>query len=219
MESMSARIKTIARHRIAIDGDGVTTLVVFQGCPLCCRYCINSHTLTPEAKTSDLTPLELYEIVKIDSLYFTATGGGITFGGGEPGLHPEFIRQFRELCGSEWKIRLETSLNIPQRNLSILSDCTDQFIIDIKDLDPAIYKAYTLTDNHQVRDNLMAIADAGLCGKCVIRLPLIPGFNCEDNRNRSRKWLEDLGFVNFDPFQYKIKENRLWHEANRHVKS
>lgn len=33
--------------------------------------------------TMKLNPQELYEEVRIDNLYFLATGGGITFGGGE----------------------------------------------------------------------------------------------------------------------------------------
>lgn len=33
-----ARIIGIARHRLSTDGDGVTTLVAFHGCPLRCRY-------------------------------------------------------------------------------------------------------------------------------------------------------------------------------------
>ncbi|MEY8246680.1 hypothetical protein AAK873_13830 [Heminiphilus faecis] len=31
-----AKIIGIARHRLSTDGDGVTTLVAFHGCPLCC---------------------------------------------------------------------------------------------------------------------------------------------------------------------------------------
>lgn len=32
----------IARHRLTIDGEGVTTLVAFHGCPVAvCKYCLN----------------------------------------------------------------------------------------------------------------------------------------------------------------------------------
>ena len=36
----------ICRHRLTTDGTGVTTLVAFHGCPLCCRYCLNSQRIT-----------------------------------------------------------------------------------------------------------------------------------------------------------------------------
>ena len=31
----------VNRHRLLIDGEGVTTLVAFHGCPLHCKYCLN----------------------------------------------------------------------------------------------------------------------------------------------------------------------------------
>ena len=37
----------IARHRLTIDGEGVTTLVAFHGCPLRCKYCLNPTSLQP----------------------------------------------------------------------------------------------------------------------------------------------------------------------------
>ena len=45
MENCLARIIGIARHRLSTDGDGVTTLVAFHGCPLHCRYCLNPPLL------------------------------------------------------------------------------------------------------------------------------------------------------------------------------
>ena len=219
MNRIQAKIAAISRHRLAIDGDGVTTLVVFAGCPLCCRYCLNPQTLSPNPKFKNLTPQQLYEKVSIDSLYFVATGGGVTFGGGEPCLHPDFIDEFRKLCGPQWQIRVETSLNIPSDNLAKLLDNVDQFIIDIKDTDSDIYSDYTHTDNKLVMSNLRLLADEKFCDKCIIRLPLIPGYNTDANRQSSHEKLNILGFKNYDYFNYKIKENPLWHEANKLVKS
>lgn len=44
----TAPVAAIARHRLTTDGQGVTTLVAFAGCPLRCRYCLNPHTLDTE---------------------------------------------------------------------------------------------------------------------------------------------------------------------------
>ena len=38
----------LSRHRIGVDGAGVTTLVAFHGCPLNCKYCLNPQALLPE---------------------------------------------------------------------------------------------------------------------------------------------------------------------------
>ena len=90
------------RLRMATDGAGVTALVGAYGCPLQCKLCINPQTWHErsdgKASFERVTPVELYDRVKIDSLYYLATGGGITFGGGEPLLHTDFITAFRALC-------------------------------------------------------------------------------------------------------------------------
>lgn len=44
----------ICRHRLATDGQGVTTLVAFHGCPLRCRYCLNEQCLRADVK--DMNP-------------------------------------------------------------------------------------------------------------------------------------------------------------------
>ena len=110
----------VNRHRLLIDGEGVTTLVAFHGCPLHCKYCLNPQSLSDDFDFPLYSCEQLYERVKVDELYFLATRGGITFGGGEPCLRSEFISRFRELCGKEWRITVETSLNVPRKHLEIL---------------------------------------------------------------------------------------------------
>ena len=137
---INAPIVAISRHRIATDGEGVTTLVVFHSCPLRCRWCLNPQTWREGSTYRTMTPQQLLASVIMDDLYFKATGGGITFGGGEPSLRSRFIEEFRRICPSEWKINIETSLNVPQEHIARLSDNIDQWVIDIKDMDPGLYK-------------------------------------------------------------------------------
>ena len=103
----------LSRLRMGTDGTGVTTLIAGAGCPLRCRWCINEKLLR-EAPAENVTAAELLGSVKIDDLYFRATGGGVCFGGGESLLHAVFIRRFRELCPDEWAISAETSLAVPR---------------------------------------------------------------------------------------------------------
>ena len=46
--SQEAPLIGICRHRLAVDGAGVTTLVAFHGCPLRCQYCLNAQCLQPD---------------------------------------------------------------------------------------------------------------------------------------------------------------------------
>ena len=51
----------IARHRLSIDGEGVTTLVAFHGCPLHCKYClIAAKQVYPAIPSALRTGMENY---------------------------------------------------------------------------------------------------------------------------------------------------------------
>ncbi len=207
MEKQQAKIIGIARHRLSTDGDGVTTLVAFHDCPLRCRYCLNPQSLGDDGRFREYSPEDLYDTVRIDELYFIATNGGVTFGGGEPSLRPQFIREFRELCGPEWQLNLETSLCVPSANIEALLPVVNTLFIDIKDMNPDIYRRYTGHSNDIVRDNLRLIADAGRQHDCIIRIPLIPDYNTDADREASRKALEALGYDRFDLFTYQIRKH------------
>ena len=207
-ETISAPVSAISRHRLATDGEGVTTLVVFYSCPLRCRWCINPQTWQEGASYNVMTPQKLLSHVRIDDLYFQATGGGIMFGGGEPALRSRFIEAFRAICPKEWKINIETSMNVPQEHLERLMPVVDEYMIDIKDMNPQIYKAYTGLDNAQVIENLKILSSEGLAGRCLIRIPLIPQFNTDEDRENSIRELQNLGFTRFDRFEYIMEINK-----------
>ena len=201
-----APVFAVSPHRINIDGKGVVTLVCFGGCPLNCRYCINhAHCFDPK-KWHEYSPEQLYERVKKDNLYFLATGGGITFGGGEPLLRAEFIRQFRTLCGKEWKLNVETSLNVPSENVESLLDVVDYWIVDVKDMNPDIYRAYTGAENSRVVRHLQLLAERGKAEETVVKVPLIKDYNTEADRKESMRQLRQLGFSRFDMLEYKVRE-------------
>lgn len=201
---ITAPFIAVNRHRLATDGEGVTTLVAFYGCPLRCRYCLNPQCLQVNGVWRRLTPGELYSEVEIDDLYFIATGGGICFGGGEPLLYPDFIRTFSKLMNPEWNLTVETSLNVPLENIKTIAALVQMWYIDIKDFSPTIYNAYTGKDNTQVIRNLVWLAANGYADKVILRLPLIPDYNTEEDRLLSQQRLEALGFAHFDKFTYLV---------------
>ena len=172
----------ICRHRLTTDGTGVTTLVAFHGCPLNCRYCLNSQCLRPDGVWQRLSVEEILQQTVVDDLYFQATGGGICFGGGEPLLR----------------------LNVPLSRLQQVIPFVDHYYVDVKDLSPAIYRSYCQADNVQVVANLGYLTEQGLQPKVTIRLPLIPGYNSDGDRLSSRRQLEEMGFTDFDEFTYQL---------------
>ena len=204
----AAPVIACSRLRMQSDGQGVTTLVCFYGCPLRCKYCINSFSFAPDTKYEKLTPEDLYSRVKIDELYFLATGGGVTFGGGEPLLYPDFIKAFCDVCGDGWHICAETSLNVPWENVKTVADCIDMFYIDCKDTNPEIYERYTGKDNSVMLENIEKLTELVGAERIVVRLPLIPGYNTDEDREKSKKFLAEIGVKHYDLFTYKTDLKR-----------
>jgi pyruvate formate lyase activating enzyme len=202
--TVTAPIVTCARLRMQTDGKGITTLVCFHGCPLRCRYCINPFSFAEDTKRESLTPQQLYDRVKIDALYFLATGGGVTFGGGEPLLYGRFLQEFRQICGQDWHLCAETSLNVPREQVELAAGCIDHFYVDCKDTNPDIYRRYTGRNNEKMLENLQFLLSLVGPERITVRLPLIPDYNTEEDRQRSKALLLEMGIQKFDLFTYRV---------------
>lgn len=195
----------LSRHRIGIDGAGVTTLAAAWGCPLRCKYCLNPQSWSADTKVTPVSPEELFQQVKIDDLYFQATGGGVVFGGGEPLAYADFIRAFRALCEGRWRLTAETCLNVPGENLKTALSCVDDFIVDIKDVNPDIYRRYTGGDNARALDNLRHLVETVGPARVKVRVPRIPGYNAEEDVARSVSALRESGVENMEVFTYMTR--------------
>ena len=207
-KELKANIMTISRHRIGSDGGGVRTLVTFYGCPLHCKYCINDfcHNSVSNMKTTDEVLAELMK----DDLYFKATNGGVTFGGGEPLLQSSFIKELIEKMPKQWNVCIETSLAVNLRPMEELIPYVDHWFVDTKDYhNERIYNEYTQTKGlHPLMvRNLRALKDIVGEEKITVRVPCIKGFNNETNVNLSEAFLKKEGFTNIDKFDYEIIEN------------
>ncbi|MBO4363152.1 MAG: radical SAM protein [Clostridia bacterium] len=195
----------VDRLRMATDGTGVTALVCAFGCPLDCRYCINPESHSPDGTFTCVTVEELYKKVRQDGLYYSATGGGITFGGGEPLLNAGFIAEFRKRIPADWNVYAETSLAVPRENVLIASGAVAHFMVDVKDMNREIYGRYTgRPDLYPLMvSNLRLLVEKAGPGRITARLPLIKNFNTKDDVRASKEALRSIGIEDFDVFVYK----------------
>ncbi len=201
-EKQKAEIMGINRHRMGTDGKGISTLITFYGCPLNCKYCLNPQCKSENIPCTYIEPNDLVNLLMVDDIYFQSTDGGIVFGGGEPLLNAEYIKEACDLVPTKWKIRIETSLNVKWDKIELLLPYIDQWIIDIKDSNNEIYKNYTGVDNLKVYDNVLRLSHKTGKEKLLIRIPKIPNYNTEKDIQESVKLYSNLG--NIDVFNYKI---------------
>ena len=185
-----------------------------MGCPYKCKYCLNERChgpvfeedgTTPRNGILLLSPQELYDKVKIDNIYFQATKGGICFGGGEPLLHSDFIKEFREICGNKWKITVETALACSWADINLLAPIVDHWIVDIKDMNPNIKAQYTgMLENSLFSLNLLK--GNGITQNVTVKVPHIPEYNTDKDVAKSIEQIRGLGFKDIVECQY-IKFN------------
>ena len=95
---------------------------------------------------------------------------------------------------------------MPWEAVETAASCIDHFFIDGKDCNPAIYRAYTGQDNSRMLDNLKRLAALIPPERITVRIPLIPDYNTDEDRDRSVALYESYGLTQFDRFTYKIKE-------------
>lgn len=192
----------INRLRIGSDGHGITTLVGFHGCPLRCRFCLNPQCFSPVNRFREWSPEEVMRVLQKDELYFIASGGGATFGGGEPLLHSSFILDILHQGAKRWHTTVESSLNVPFENIEPLIPFVDEYIVDIKDMNPLIYESYTGKNNDLVKSNLERLVNDGVGNRIVCRIPHIPDFNTSEDQNQSQRELREMGITRIERFNY-----------------
>lgn len=199
-----ARIVNVEELRIDTDGPGVCTLVHTYGCNMRCRWCSNPNTWTGD-KYNDMTTEELYLKVCNHNLYYQSTGGGITFSGGEPLLWTDYIVEFSQYCKTNnWKLNVETSCNIPRKQLSKTIGIVDNYFIDIKHMNSDIHREYTDIDNKEILDNIAYLSDKVGGDRIQISLPLIPDVNdSEENILSMCTYMNALGIMKVNVIPYR----------------
>ena len=112
-----------------VDGPGIRTVVFFNGCSLRCKFCHNPETWN--MKDKDVSTDELFNKILRNKPYFNHDGG-VTFSGGEPLLHVEFLE---ELCDKlkqeDIHITIDTA-GIGLGNYKSLLSKVDLVLLDIK---------------------------------------------------------------------------------------
>lgn len=125
---MTASIASIETFG-TVDGPGIRTVVFFNGCHLRCIYCHNPEMWCKQK--NNMSTEELIEKILKNKEYFGDTGG-VTFSGGEPLLHADFIIEVsKELKKHDIHIALDTA-GVGLGNYEKVLEYIDLIIFDVK---------------------------------------------------------------------------------------
>ncbi len=138
---MKGRIHSIESMGL-VDGPGIRTVIFFKGCVLRCAYCHNPDTWTMDGAI-EITAEELYKKIQRFTPYFSKSGGGVTFSGGDPLLQPEFLVEILRLCKAGGIHTTIDTSGYGIGNYEEILKYTDLVLLDIKHIDKEGYLSLT----------------------------------------------------------------------------
>lgn len=157
-----------------VDGPGVRFVVFLQGCALKCMYCHNPDTRDPR-KGRELTVDDLFREIRSYKTFMDASGGGVTFSGGEPCLQPEFLERLLGLCRAEGiHTAIDTSGAVDLKLSEHVLRKADLVLLDIKSFDPGTYRSVTGGRVDKTLETARFLDREGI--RTWIRFVLVPGW-------------------------------------------
>jgi pyruvate formate lyase activating enzyme len=146
-------------------------------CELCGRCAENCYADARTVSGEIYSPERLLEVVLRDRAYYETSGGGITFSGGEPLFHADFIHAFRAAAGGAgMTVLIETCGHVPRSRFETVLPDTDLVYYDFKHVDPDAHRRLTGVDNRLILSNLVWL-DRHFDGYIGVRYPYVPGRN------------------------------------------
>jgi pyruvate formate lyase activating enzyme len=178
-----------------VDGPGIRFIVFMQGCPLRCLYCHNPETWGFDGG-DEKTAGEVFEEIKKYKNFMNASGGGVTFSGGEPMSRPKFLEALLMLCKEEGiHTVVDTSgFTLITETVKRIVEMTDLFLLDVKSMNANMHQIITGESNQ----NTIAFAEylASVNKPVWMRYVVVPQLNDRVHCQRKlAKWAAGLGNV------------------------
>lgn len=161
-------------------------------CTLCARCVEACASGALRLVGEEHTPEQLMEKLRADLPYYDSSGGGVTFTGGEPTLHPRFLDRMLELCAEQSiHTNLETAGVFSLDQWAPILAKFDLIYFDLKILDAEQHDRQLGGGYRKIRKNAIALVEMGL--PVEFRMPVIPGFtDTEENIERVVDFLQRL---------------------------
>jgi len=155
-------------------------------CGKCVEGCLgDALALYGESVTAE----ELLKRVMEDRDFYTTSGGGVTFSGGECLSQVDFCLELGRMIKKEnVNLAIDTCGFVPRNAIKKICEVADIFLYDIKAFSEETHIKCTGCSNKLIWDNLEYINSQN---KAVdIRIPLVPGFNDGEIESIARRLSE-----------------------------
>ena len=151
-------VRECPRQAVSLTKDGIITdKNLCTLCEKCAAVCPSRAT---EMAGKRYVPKDLLKEIVKETMFFDSSEGGVTFCGGEPLMHPEFLAQMLDLCGEEDIHRcVDTSFYANQNVIATIADKCELFLIDIKMMDEEKHIKYTGKSNRVILENIRFLAE------------------------------------------------------------
>ena len=176
------------------QGIGIDITRSYDRCTAC-GECVNA--CPEEARTRMVTLMDADDVIREvhkHRLFYSYSGGGVTFSGGEATSQPEFLDYVsRELYDSGYSIDLESCGYFDFENVRPSLERMDLIFMDLKHMDPGLHKKYTGVSNELILENIARLGQLESAAEIVIRIPVIGGVNnSRDNIAASAAYVHDV---------------------------
>lgn len=143
------------------------------GCGKCAESCY-AEALVMTGR--EMSVEEVLEEIDKDKLFYSNSGGGVTFSGGEAMLQKDFLKAMLIECKKRgFHTVLETAGNVPWQVFEEMLPYVDLFLYDIKVMNEQKHIEATGVSNRRIHDNLRKLAAGS--ANIWVRVPVLPGFN------------------------------------------
>lgn len=200
-------IEVCKHNAIGLDPDEAKAPVLIDAgvCATCTDFDC-AHACYAEAiKLSGtwMTIEEVEETILRDRKYWS-DGGGVTFSGGEAFMQHDFMREIAKRCRkAKINTAVETTAYVKQPVFLDTMRYIDFAFIDIKHMNSDKHLEKVGVRNELILSNIAALADSSWEGRLIIRMPVIRGYNDDDeNIIATADFMNALGLfeINILPF-------------------
>ena len=160
-----------------------------------CNVCGECARACPSAALEVIgrrwTPDELMGELLKDRVFYETSGGGITFGGGEPMMQVDFLLEVLPRCkAAGLHVALDTCGAAAWERYERALPWVDLALLDLKLMDAGRHKSATGISNDLILENARRIASRDM--PMWIRTPVIPGYTDDvDNIRAIGRFIRD----------------------------